>query len=373
MSIQHATGALIGPRPPNVSPAARRRGRLILGALLVCAFALGACAGVLFAETNLPNQLPQPPPVAAAADATASQRWTPESRRGAAGNEDLRRILRAVAPAGEVVVTLSTAELVASGALGAWVDDLRTAGVSSFVVFAIDDATRDAMVARDVPVWRAPNVATADDAISNHGVSARKYALLREVVDLGYSPFLLDTDIAVVRNPLDYLHRDADVEAMSDGADDSRAYGDLQGDDDPAMGWSRYSQYWRLWSLNSGCFYLRANERTRALLADAATHLEHQKDWDQSVFTRHVLAPLGGAWPAHGLSLRVLDRRLFQNSKTAFVVERKLPLEAQAEPVLVHVNYHADKNERLAALRRRWARGGGQGDAHALDAFPDAS
>ena len=48
-------------------------------------------------------------------------------------------------------------------------------------------------------------------------------------------------------------------------------------------------------------------------------------------------------------------------------------LTAQAEPVLVHVNYHADKNERLAALRRRWARGGGQGDAHALDAFPDAS
>ena len=273
MSIQHATGALIGPRPPNVSPAARRRGRLVLGALLGGVFALGACAGALFADIHQPPQSPQSLPV--------SQRWTPESRRGAAGNEDLRRILRAVAPAGEVVVTLSTYSLVASGALGAWVDDLRAAGVSSFVVFAIDDATRDAMVARDVPVWRAPSVATADDAISNHGVSARKYALLREAVDLGYSPFLLDTDIAVMKNPLEHLHRDADVEAMSDGADDSRAYGDLQGDDDPAMGWSRYSQYWRMWALNSGCFYLRANERTRALLDDAATHLEHQKDWDQ--------------------------------------------------------------------------------------------
>jgi hypothetical protein len=202
MSIQHATGVLIGPRPPNASPAARRRGRLILGALLVCAFALGACAAVLFTDVHQPHQSPQPPPVAAATIAATSQRWTPELRRGANGNEELRRILRAVAPAGEVVVTLSTTELVASGVLGAWVDDLRTAGVSSFVVFAIDDATRDAMVARDVPVWRAPNVATADDAISNHGVSARKYALLREVVDLGYSPFLLDTDIAVVKNPL---------------------------------------------------------------------------------------------------------------------------------------------------------------------------
>jgi hypothetical protein len=202
MSIQHATGALIGPRPPNVSPAARRRGRLILGALLAGAFTLGACAGAIFADIHRPHQTTQPPPLAAAAVPTASQHWTPESRRGATGDEDLRRILRAVAPAGEVVVTLSTEGLVASGALGAWVDDLRTAGVSSFVVFAIDNATRDAMVARDVPVWRAPDVATADDAISNHGVSARKYALLREVVDLGYSPFLLDTDIAVMKNPL---------------------------------------------------------------------------------------------------------------------------------------------------------------------------
>ena len=83
--------------------------------------------------SSRPHQSSQPPPVAVAAGATASQRWTPDSRRGAAGNEDLRRILRAVAPAGEVVVTLSTEALVSSGALGAWVDDLRTAGVSSFV------------------------------------------------------------------------------------------------------------------------------------------------------------------------------------------------------------------------------------------------
>lgn len=69
MSIQHATGALIGPRPPNVSPAARRRGRLILGALLVGAFALGACAGVLSADIRRPHQPPQPQPPAVAAAA----------------------------------------------------------------------------------------------------------------------------------------------------------------------------------------------------------------------------------------------------------------------------------------------------------------
>ena len=138
-----------------------------------------------------------------------------------------------------MLVTLSTRELVQSGALGAWVDDVRSAGVSSFVVFALDDETHAAMAARDVPVWRAPSVQTADAAISNHGVSARKYALLRQVVTMGYSPFLLDTDVAVFKNPLEYLHHDADVETMSDGWDDARAYGELVGDDDAAMGWAR--------------------------------------------------------------------------------------------------------------------------------------
>jgi hypothetical protein len=50
MSIHIATGVLIGPRPPNVSPAARRRGRLIIGSLMVGTFALGACFSTLFGE-----------------------------------------------------------------------------------------------------------------------------------------------------------------------------------------------------------------------------------------------------------------------------------------------------------------------------------
>lgn len=91
------------------------------------------------------------------------------------------------------------------------------------------------------------------------------------------------------------------------------------------------------------------------------------------MFTRHVMAPLGGAWPAHGLVVRILDRRTFQNSKTLFTVERKLPLDQQVVPVLVHVNYHADKDARLASVRKRWRPGGGHGDVNALDILADAS
>ena len=36
---------------------------------------------------------------------------------------------------------------------------------------------------------------------------------------------LTDTDIVYVRNPFGYLHRDSDVEGMSDGWDDGTAYG----------------------------------------------------------------------------------------------------------------------------------------------------
>jgi hypothetical protein len=377
MSISHAASVLIGPRQPAVPPATRRKARIVICALVSVSFALGACVTRLMSMRGAHMDMKRSGDASCFVAALGENRWTPADRAGAAVSQEadvsLRHLLRAVAPGGEVLVTLSTRELVQSGALGAWVDDVRSAGVSSFVVFALDDETHAAMGARDVPVWRAPSVQTADAAISNHGVSARKYALLRQVVALGYSPFLLDTDVAVFKNPLEYLHRDADVETMSDGWDDARAYGELVGDDDAAMGWARYSQAWRVWALNSGCFYLRAGPRALTLLDDIATHLQHQKDWDQSVFTRHVMAPLGGPWPAHGLVVRILDRRTFQNSKTLFTAERKLPLEQQAVPVLVHVNYHADKDVRLAAVRRRWRPGGGQGDAHALDALTDAS
>lgn len=61
---------------------------------------------------------------------------------------------------------------------------------------------------------------------SNHAVSGLKFKILRHFLQLGYSVLLSDADIVTIQNPFDHLHRDSDVEGMSDGWDNATAYGE---------------------------------------------------------------------------------------------------------------------------------------------------
>ena len=61
---------------------------------------------------------------------------------------------------------------------------------------------------------------------SNHAVSGLKFKILRHFLQLGYSVLLSDVDIVTIQNPFDHLHRDSDVEGMSDGWDNATAYGE---------------------------------------------------------------------------------------------------------------------------------------------------
>ena len=61
---------------------------------------------------------------------------------------------------------------------------------------------------------------------SNHAVSGLKFRVLRPMLDLGYAVLLSDVDIITLQNPFRYLHRDCDVEGMSDGWDNATAYGE---------------------------------------------------------------------------------------------------------------------------------------------------
>jgi hypothetical protein len=60
--------------------------------------------------------------------------------------------------------------------------------------------------------------------------------------------------------------RDHDLEGMSDGFDAPTAYGQIEGFDDPSMGWARFAQKESHFNLNSGLFYLAANPRTVELM-----------------------------------------------------------------------------------------------------------
>lgn len=63
---------------------------------------------------------------------------------------------------------------------------------------------------------------------SNHAVSGLKFRVLRPMLDLGYAVLLSDVDIITLQNPFQFLHRDCDVEGMSDGWDNATAYGKLE-------------------------------------------------------------------------------------------------------------------------------------------------
>jgi hypothetical protein len=51
--------------------------------------------------------------------------------------------------------------------------------------------------------------------------------------------------------------------------------------DDPKMGWSRWAHTIRVFTLNSGLFYIRPNERTLALMDRISDRLMKNKEWDQ--------------------------------------------------------------------------------------------
>jgi hypothetical protein len=69
------------------------------------------------------------------------------------------------------------------------------------------------------------------------------------------------------------------------------------------------------------------------------------------------------------VSVRVMEIDKFMNSKRLFKDIRHRP-KAQRPPlpVMVHINYHPDKHERLKAVVKYYL-----GDDHALDKFPGGS
>lgn len=58
--------------------------------------------------------------------------------------------------------------------------------------------------------------------------------------------------------------------------------------DDPKMGWSRWAHTIRVFTLNSGLFYIRPNEQTLALMDRITDRLNKRKEWDQVRLAREV-------------------------------------------------------------------------------------
>ena len=243
--------------------------------------------------------------------------WGPSEERDEK-NPELGKLLREVAINDEVMVAVSNINYARPGGmLDLWMDGVKRAGVRNALVVALDEETKENVEKRGFKAFRMtidiPD--SQKNAGSNHAVSALKFRILKQFMELGYSVLLSDVDIITLRNPFDSLERDSDVESMSDGWDEGKAYGYndvlvrynhcvhpflpplfhsichrmLQ--DDESMGWARYAHSMRIFVFNSGLFYLRPTIATMALLDKLIYRVESENGWDQALFNECIFFP----------------------------------------------------------------------------------
>lgn len=286
-------------------------------------------------------------------------------------NSRLSKILEPVAVKKELIVALANSNV--KEMLEMWFTNIKRVGISNYLVVALDDSIENFCKSNDVPVYRRD----PDDGIDNigktggnHAVSGLKFRILREFLQLGYSVLLSDIDIIFFQNPFDYLYRDSDVESMSDGHNNMTAYGFNDVFDEPSMGWARYAHTMRIWVYNSGFFFIRPTIPSIELLDRVAGRLSREpKSWDQAVFNEELFFPSHPGYEGLHASKRTMDIYLFMNSKVLFKTVRKDAHLRKLKPVIVHLNYHPDKSDRMKAVIEFYV----NGKQNALENFPDGS
>ncbi|KAF8114364.1 hypothetical protein N665_0039s0123 [Sinapis alba] len=286
-------------------------------------------------------------------------------------NPRLAKILEDVAVDKEVIVALANSNVKAM--LEVQIASVKRLGVRNYLVVALDDYIESFCKSNDVAYYKRDpdkDVDTVGKTGGNHAVSGLKFRVLREFLQLGYGVLLSDVDIVFLRNPFRHLYRDSDVESMSDGHSNMTAYGFNDVFDEPAMGWARYAHTMRIWVFNSGFFYLRPTVPSIELLDRVADRLSKAQLWDQAVFNEELFYPSHPGYTGMHASKRVMDMYEFMNSKVLFKTVRKNEeLKKKVKPVIVHVNYHPDKLNRMQAVVEFYV----NGKQDALDSFPDGS
>ncbi|KAJ7519382.1 hypothetical protein O6H91_20G036000 [Diphasiastrum complanatum] len=284
-------------------------------------------------------------------------------------NPELNKLLSKIAINKEVIVAISNNMVQAM--LKLWFESIQRAGITNYLVVALDDDIAQFCKEHSVPVYRRDAVISKAQTGTgdNHAISGLKFHLLREFLVLGYSVLLSDVDVLYLQNPFHHLYRDCDVESMSDGFNNVTAYGFDDVSDDPSMGWARYAHTIHIWVFNSGLFYIRPTVPAIELLDRVTARLSKEKAWDQAVFNEELFFPSRPGYEGLHASKRVMDYLLFLNSKVLFKILRKDKNFTNHKPVTIHINYHPDKFDRMLGIIDYYV----YGKKQALDRFPDGS
>lgn len=93
---------------------------------------------------------------------------------GQLGDADLKDVLQRIAINQEVVAAVSNAYTISpdgnSGMLKMWIDGMRQAGVTNFMVICIDDQVMHVMQRLNVPYWRKVRVSACFEQMGAVGV-----------------------------------------------------------------------------------------------------------------------------------------------------------------------------------------------------------
>jgi len=274
--------------------------------------------------------------------------------------KELEAYLQIIAPTREVMIGVSNMNPLREGMLTTFLEGIHQANVSNYLIVALDEETTDALKEKNINVFYMPVEIPKSqaDTGSNHAVSAMKFGIIKKFLMLGWAVLLSDIDICVLQDPFKHLYRDSDVEGMSDGYDPHTAYGAIDGFDDPSMGWARFAQKELHFNMNSGLFYLKANDRTIELMQRLETRLNREKYWDQTAYNEEIFFLSHDDYRSPQVTVRVMSIYKFMNSKVLFKDVRNRPASNQPPmPVMVHINYHPDKHERMKAVFKYYLEG----------------
>lgn len=201
-------------------------------------------------------------------------------------NPRLAKKLSGIAINKELIVVLANSNV--QPMLEIQFNSIKKVGITNYLIVALDDEIVQLCKSNDVVFYKW-DLDSAGKSRVGSVVSALKFRILREFLQMGYNVLLSDTDVIFLQNPFDHLYRDADIESMSDGHDTWSAYGYNHVFDDPEMEWSRYIYTTQIWAFNSGFFYIRATLPAIELLDQVTESLRGRPGtWDQAVYNEEL-------------------------------------------------------------------------------------
>lgn len=237
--------------------------------------------------------------------------------------------------------------------LGQYVDLVQRANISNLLLCALDNKTAVFLRKRGAAhyIRRMVTRTGADSSTTdNHATSALKFEVLHELLSLGVSVLLTDVDVPIFQNPFLSLVGDSDVENMSDGWDDRSVYGFVHtlpmSDGHGTLRSLRYE------TRNSGLLYVSATHEGLRLVDILRRRLAREDVWDQSAWNQETFRLAYGALQSAAVSVRVMNYLCVLNTKVLFKHLRHEPElgdPIRHLPAMAHMNYHPEKEPRMAA------------------------